>query len=486
MTMEVATSTPATTPAVPRTWRSLLTGRWHRSSWVVAVLVLLFLVFCNVPGQYAFVFERSTYLGVESGHVPRLVHGWPITYLVREPSVGMLLEGPTQVSCWNLSSKVEQFHWQAIAANAVLVVATAILVGALFELWRRGRRHLWQIHLRDLALLTTFIAVVVGWYAAIIRRHSHERKLLQQADIRYFLEESGGVTWLRLALPNVPFELLDPVLFLRLDVQDLENLPPLADVKVVAIEDSVTDTQLAALSRLPNLLKLHLQQLRPADDAPMIVPQRSALRLRMPPLRRLRALSYNSDFPLAGLDQLTNLEEVISIEAYLDDTMVRELAALPRLRALNTYFPEDEASVPQLSFLRRLEELTLHDVRDELLQQVRRLKQLKRLKLTGETLPGGTLHALGTLQELETLELSFLEGPVASDVQFLAALPKLRELDLSRTYVKPEIIPALARLKQLCVLSVPDHNFDEKSVERLEALLPSDCDVIATSPAPHF
>ena len=77
--MEETRKTATPPPAVPRTWRSLLTGRWHRSSWVVVVLVLVFLAFCNVPGQLVTDIDFNNW-DLVNPLIRRTEHGWPLSW----------------------------------------------------------------------------------------------------------------------------------------------------------------------------------------------------------------------------------------------------------------------------------------------------------------------------------------------------------------------------------------------------------------------
>src|SRR5688572_6860253 len=100
--MDAAQQPAPAAVARPRGWRSLLTGRWHRSTGVVAVLVLLFLVFCNLPGQLV---QKVSVDLDDWSYEPsdeRLEHGWPLTwgtrYVLTFPPAGIsTLE---QMDCW--------------------------------------------------------------------------------------------------------------------------------------------------------------------------------------------------------------------------------------------------------------------------------------------------------------------------------------------------------------------------------------------------
>ncbi|HUE72759.1 MAG TPA: hypothetical protein VMP01_17875 [Pirellulaceae bacterium] len=85
---------------------SLLTGRWHASSRLVAATALALVAFCNVPGQHV---KRIWY---EVGHPfyvkSQYEHGWPFTYLVRavpypdlpSPSIVFLSPDITILGCF--------------------------------------------------------------------------------------------------------------------------------------------------------------------------------------------------------------------------------------------------------------------------------------------------------------------------------------------------------------------------------------------------
>jgi hypothetical protein len=180
----------STSPAPPRRRFSLLIGPWRTSSRVVALLVLLFLVFCNVPGQEV---ARLRFGGLppvvaDMDIEYSLEHGWPLTYATRTsvlpsfPFVAAFGSGSTFGECFRFWSEVDEFRSVALLVNAGAALLLAGAIGAACEAWRRARKRRWQINLRDLFAMMLVLSAVGAWYL-------HERQ--EYADQQRVLNRTG-------------------------------------------------------------------------------------------------------------------------------------------------------------------------------------------------------------------------------------------------------------------------------------------------------
>ena len=486
--MDTTALFPATTTAnVPRTWRSLLTGRWHRSSWVVAALVLLLLVFCNLPGQLVtdIDFDRWELFGPL---VRRLEHGWPLSWSVRGGEI-WAYQDLTNVSSWTFWKDHPQFHWYALAVDGMVVIALMLAAGTAFEIWRRARTHLSQWHLRDILVVILLLSLAGGWYAAERQRYANELRVIgpNLAQPIGFWESwekpihginggqrtIGGITWLRELLGHEPFQFLDRTILVKADPQGLPWVAQLPDVRAVGVYDNLTSGDLAHLERLPQLEFLSVNRLVVSPDDLQNSTTHSIPRLTMPHLARLRTLETCS-IDWEDLTNLPALETIYWIGEPVDEATFRQLAALPKLRRLRlTQCVFSAAGLSHLRSQRSLRCLVLsgEPIEIDLMKEIGQLTQLSELDLTGGKFDPAALSHLAPLTQLETLDLCLT--PVDDKtLDHLPPLANLRNLDLSGTKVTSSAIEALARRRQLRNLMVNAESFTPEERQRLEAALP--------------
>ena len=483
--MSVSPATPATT-AVPRTWRSLLTGRWHRSSWVVAALVLLLLVFCNLPGQLVteIDFDRWDLVGPL---IHRVEHGWPLSWAMRGDAVWGYRD-LREISTWTFWKDHPQYHWYALAVDGIVVIVLTLVVGATFEVWRRARRHLWQSHLRDFLVVILLLSLAGAWFAAARNRYANEWRVIgpNLAQPLGYWERwekpihgihggqrtIGGITWLRERLGHEPFQFLDRTIQVQADPQGLPWVAQLPDIRAVQVSGDLTSGDLRPLEQLPKLEFLSIYRPVESPDESNNRTSHSVPRLTMPYLPRLRSLdTTNIDWD--GWSNLPALESLWWSGEPVDEATFRQLAALPKLRRLRlTRCVFSAAGLSHLRSQRSLRCLFLSGPIDrDLMREIGRLTQLGELDLTGGKFDPAALSHLAPLTQLETLDLCLT--PVDDKtLDHLPPLANLRNLDLSGTKVTSSAIEALARRRQLRNLMVDAESFTPEERQRLEAALP--------------
>src|SRR5262249_55626739 len=99
------------------------------------------------------------------------------------------------------------------------------------------------------------------------------------------------------------------------------------------------------------------------------------------------------------------------------------------------------------------------------LSRLGRLKNLRRLDLSGSLITSAGLKHLSSLDQLQTLILWNCKSLDDSAVAALAALPKLSELDLSFTNVTDQGLPGLSQITHLKRLYLTDTRVTRSGLE---------------------
>ncbi|KAJ4957900.1 hypothetical protein NE237_025011 [Protea cynaroides] len=175
-----------------------------------------------------------------------------------------------------------------------------------------------------------------------------------------------------------------------------------------------------------------------------------------------------------GFERLVGLRklEVLDLSYnFFNDNILPSLAALTTLRTLSLAGNSLEGSFhlegfERLTGLKKLEVLDLSSnfFNNSVLPSLATLKSLKILSLSFNILKGSShFEELFALNKLQSLDLS-LNSLNASSGQFqgfqkLVGLRKLEVLDLSYNSFNNSILPSLAALKSLRVLSLSNNNF---------------------------
>lgn len=138
----------------------------------------------------------------------------------------------------------------------------------------------------------------------------------------------------------------------------------------------------------------------------------------------------NEKKDIAHLRYLPQLERLDFCEPSVTDDWLPQLARLPKLRRLHLHYASiTDDGLAQLQPLEKLEDLSLYHskVGDGCLDALTNFKQLRKLNLGYTKLEGKHLTKLGSLTNLEALDL-VTPGINASDAQEIAelqrALPK--------------------------------------------------------------
>ena len=465
--------------APPRRRFSLLFGPWRTSSRVVALLVLLFLAFCNVPGQEV--------ARLRFGGLPPLVadmdieytleHGWPFSFATRT-SVLRKSFGPgvTVGDCFRFWSEVDRFHPATLLTNGGIALFLAGAIGAGFEAWRRARNR-WQVHLLDLCAIVSVLSVAGAWYLHERGQYAEQEKILHPGvpadpslpdlDCTY---RQRGPTWLRICLGGKAFEFLNrPLEVIVSEDKGWSHLSKLPTTRLVngIVPESTVDLRTAA--QLPNLQALSLDGFDPFAGNEQTV--------ELPAFPRLRGLHLSSLQVCRGIDRSPALEVVSISDSKVDDRMFQELSRLPELRELSLNEVQVTADrLLALASLPKLRALALENASLDAnaLRAIGRFQNLTNLELWGCSLAEGELKQVASLTKLQALRLP-RTNVASQDVAPLVGLP-LKELYLGGTQVDSQAIPHLLQFSDLRELVVPYQDFSIAEQKLLRERLPK-CEI---------
>lgn len=437
---------------------SLLFRRWHLSSRLVVVFLILLLVGINLPGN---VVKHVDQLHEDDEFapyalVPQYEHGWPMTHVVRQEvkSSSLRLQrpkflAPTITRCWQFwdITDRDEFHPWRLAGNVAIGICISTLGGCMFELWRRRHRSWLQIHIFDVGLAMTAVAAVLGWYVAARNVHTREETLLA-AKVDEMTEsgrigndmfsvewEQRGPTWMRLWLGDEYFQFLDRVV--AAESQREEGRAKLAEFRELRRGD-VTHrhfTEVDQLRQMPNLEELDLTLRIRTDPA-------TGQEIRLPNLPNLRVLTIRSiENRATGLNQFQNLRILRVHNSFLSSESLQEISQLRNLRRLSldySYFPAE--ALQHLRLLSRLEDLDLDKttLKDEPLTWLSELSTLKRLSVQESNL---TATAIGNIAHCKRLEVLAVDHLSEDGLRTLLSMPRLRVIYVSTPDKKELTIP---------------------------------------------
>lgn len=431
--------TPNPAPQSAAGLRSFFLNRWHFSSRLVVVLTILLLVGANLPGNVARHINEVMGTG-DFELVPQYEHGWPLTHLVRQEKwfVGGFFE-PTITKCWQFWDLAErdEFHPWRLLGNIAIGLTITIVVGCLFEIWRRRHRSFLQIHLIDISLATTVLAAILGWYVAARTVHRREEALVainadartdngwMRSDMVSAEWEERGPTWLRLWLGDRYFQFLDRVVAAEgYGDEGRQKLLSFHELRktTLAYRDL---SELAQLRQIPQIEELDLA-LR------VRIEPGSGREIRLPYMRNLRILTIRSiENKATGLDQMQELRVLRLHDSFISTETLREIGRLKNLRHLSldySYFaPQELAHLRMLQFLEVLE-LDNTTLREDELHWLPHAPSLKVLSLQKSNSSRGALDNIARCQSLETL---YLDDLTESGLQILTSSPRLKYIGVA-------------------------------------------------------
>jgi Leucine-rich repeat (LRR) protein len=397
----------------------------------VLVVLLAVLVLANVPGQIV----RSPSLsegwheGFEFMLEDELQHGWPATYLWREPSglpIPWAMPPAGWRSLWPLSENVKRWNLASLALDVFVGLAVLALSSAGYEAWRRRRVKLGQFHLSDLLALVAVASVVLGyWKIHADEYRSQHEALVAIQDKSYENDwQPGGPSWLRLLLEDRRFHILDRVIRITVHTNEPVQLQYMARLPYLKRIESASEEILPYLRYHPQLevLKLDMRDAEHGQWAALRqVPNLRALKLaetgitdadliHLADLKRLQYLNLSdnaiTDQGLVHLAGLTGLETLSLAGTKVTDAGLVHLKNLAKLRDLSLNYLVTPTGVEQLAALPNLERLWLPSKIDgDAIRHFRHFRKLQYIEIKDPELTDEQLTPLAEMIGLESLTI---------------------------------------------------------------------------------
>ena len=446
----------------------------HASTWVFGGLVAAVILLLNLSGPRLLEDEETWavdevypgYYLMDHQHV-----GWPFSFLV-------LLPGAEDVP-----SRVERFVAFGLALDVAIAFGIVLLACLGFEFWRRRRRAGFRVS--DLLILV--VVVAAGFALVNHHRAQYERELnalraipksTQRMSMRFDVQwQTGGPSWLRSRISHRGLEIFDRVVEIEVKPNELEHVAQLQHLKVVNIEGVPSSDQLRVLARLPALDAVAISLMRSGGIA-----QANGARdhdwAKFPPLPKMRVLEIEGiPFRGDGLEHQPALQAVNLNSTAINDDALRRVARLSGLR----YIVLDHTAVTNagLVHLRELDQLVgLGLVKTQVdhvgLVSLPQLAQLRGLALGGDQVTDDAIEVLYRAESLESLTLA---DTALTDLAFLGDMRGLKTLALYGRDIRDEVVPTLARLKQLKCIRFHHDAITRKNLRELRAQLPDGCEL---------
>lgn len=413
-----------------------------------AVGVAIVVLTANVPAQRI---VAPDYFGTRGAgiwwwSVVRFEHGWPWTYIRREPPYSDDIRG---LALWRLTDGVSDISYLALAGD---IAVGSVAVGLAAGLWRRWRRRprIVQYRLAELLALVAAVGFSLAWFDGQRREVQREQRAAARLGEDCELEkQEGGPHWLRDLVGDSFFALFDRAVRLIIPGgRDLGDLRSFRHLQTVQISGEVAPgKQLLCLAECANLEALVVET---ATDADL----RCVGQLKQ--LSRLILLGGHeiTDEGLSYLRSLTNLESLDLAHSAVTGRGLGYLAELKNLQELRLFDTNvGDSGLIHVGKMRRLRRVDLSgcQLTDMGLTHLRRLNHLQELQLCGTSVTDAGLEHLGKMRELKKLDL---RGCLITDegLRRLHGLANLEALWLGDTRVGDaglECLRGMRRLKQL-------------------------------------
>lgn len=504
--------------------------RPHLSTWVVTAFVALFFCLWNVAGycrQREPTWDNAVW-----------AYGWPATYLDRkvEWTNGPQPRKIDDSLTWRMGERVTDFFVAALLLNVLVIAGVCLLLGWLFEMWRRRRAHLLQVYLSELGVLTAVMCgTLAGGRYLFLSADATDREL-KEADLDWLVRiEPGTPEFLHQRLPGNRCKVGDIVVGVNfLMVNDNNNISSLQmeticrqrslrtlstscacpsnlwemvagcqqleEIEVAS--DCLVDDDLAVLARLPRLRKLdlseptgaslrHVGEIKTLEDLTLNEWQASSCILNGEDLQPLTGLtltklylsfhqSRRSECQLKAIGQMEHLRELRIDNKRLtrqDVTALRQLVALDDLTFVNCEFEDAEDGARLFSGLTKLRALSikLDAVTASTGRAISELRGLEALGVHDSKSFDADAVWISQITSLKRLSHSVFhsgESVSSAGIVKLNQLPHLEELTFHGDDFRDDTIDALVQMKTLKKLELTCDHLSPAGMKRLETERP--------------
>jgi hypothetical protein len=343
--------------------------------------------------------------------VPRVEHGWPLTFARRE-GVSLYDAGWRDAARWNVLAGQSWYSGFRLLADVAICAALVASLAAGWEVWRNRRRQsIFQFRIGDLLVLTTAAALLLAAQAHDRRCSDRDRALLVEAD-----RDAGLTLNSALAVQHrARWETTEPSLLARLtgsrpprasgiDIEgsELPGLTGLSDLRALNIHRSVAPSELELLRRFTELEALDLCFVSyvartSSSDEERISP------LKLPALPWLRGLNlFGTDFYGDGLEHLPELEILELTQTKVGDDALAKIGRMQRLEVLSL----DHTRITSAG-----------------LKHLVGMPKLRSLSLRGCEIDNSAVLHLAQMTSLQELDLRATSLDVEGADEVLAAMP---------------------------------------------------------------
>lgn len=306
----------------------------------LSIMLGCFLVIENIAGDYVVRPDIFT-IGQYGPHFQTEAvyqHGFPFTYLWRSTPEQLTVGSVSAV--WSVRKHVTRFEPLHLAANLIIGLIVVWLTFFLCTKLLKSKKCLLQISAMELLLIVGVLASCAGVYSHARTIHLHELSIVQKigaSDARDIVWKRRGPSWLRQIVGDTLFRAFDRVVAVRIEGNQLEHATALREVKVVWINDYVSDSQLRALTELPHLEALDLSFVILVEEAEVVDEHGVVLEqyLTLPQMPKLRGLNlHGTAFRGDGLAKLRSIEVLDLTDTDIDDESIDALLSLSNLKRL--------------------------------------------------------------------------------------------------------------------------------------------------------
>jgi hypothetical protein len=366
-----------------------------------------------------------------------LTRGWPFPFMAQERwrQAGSLA-WLQPVSPWSLTSKVISFSPVFLLADSAVCLGLVAWLTIFYQRWRKKRQRIWQLHLRDSAMLLVIAGCAMAWVANDLRIARQEKTIVNclvkciaydttaneelRRNYLNIVRSPSGPVWVRELTGERWFLWRDKIFGIHVPTGGLECASQLSSVSLIDLHfTNISEAELKWLRTMQNL--------RAVDARWSSCTPSSSVSIDADGFDDEEQHERNGMALLCqALSQLPDLEAIQLNETYLDDHGLIHLGQISTLRLLAMSETDvSDRGLCNLTSLKRLEVLHIgsEKITDLGLVSLANLTELRILNLRGCEIQGDGLKHLENLKQLTQLELPKMDPSAINRLKH--ALPKV-------------------------------------------------------------